>query len=358
MDEITIDDIPALTLGAGVLATGGGGEPFVPRLMVEEALRRHGPVPLVQPGDLDPDGLLLPLAVVGAPTAFAERFFNGSEPRAALTALERHLGRKGVGVLPIEVGGGSTLLPIAAAAELGLPVVDADTMRRAFPRGELTHFHLAGISASPIVLVDTADNLVIVEATDNPTAERLARSATTAMGMIAVGALYPVTAAQAAAHAIHGSLSYCAEIGRHVRAIQEGAADGYTALLAATGGRIVFTGKIVDLNRRTEGGWARGTVTLDDLDGANRTLRVDFQNENLVAGEDGLPLVTTPDLISLLDVETGTPMTTETLGYGQRLTVLALPAHPRWHEPDGIELAGPRAFGYDLDYVPFGGHGE
>ncbi|MEU3980450.1 DUF917 domain-containing protein [Streptomyces sp. NPDC026672] len=353
MEEITLEDIPDVTLGAGVLATGGGGEPFVPRLMAEEALRRYGPVPLVRAADLDPEGLLLPLAVIGAPTAFAEKFFNGGEALTALRALERHVGRKGVGVMPVEVGGGSTLLPIAAAAELGLPLVDADTMRRAFPRGELTHFNLAGIPASPIVLVDPAGNTVIVEAENNVMAERLARAATTEMGMIAVGTLYPVTARQAAEFAIDGSLTYCAEIGRRVRAVQEGA--GYGELLDFTGGRLVFTGKIVDLDRRTVDGWARGTITFEDLDGTDRVLRIDFQNENLVATEDGLPIVTVPDLITLLDVETGTPLTTETLAYGQRLHVLACPAHPRWHEPDGIELAGPRSFGYDLDYVPFGG---
>ncbi|GCD99158.1 DUF917 domain-containing protein [Embleya hyalina] len=227
MDEITLEDVLDLTLGAGVLATGGGGEPFVPRLMVEEALRRHGPVPVVRPGELDPEGLLLPLAVFGAPTAFAEKFFNGSEALIALRALERQLGRKGVGVMPVEVGGGSTLLPVAAAAELGLPIVDADTMRRAFPRGELTQFNLAGIPASPIVLVDPAGNTVVVQATDNVMAERLARAATTEMGMIAVGALYPVTARQADEFAIHGSLTYCVEIGRRIRAIQDGEPDAY-----------------------------------------------------------------------------------------------------------------------------------
>ncbi|WP_281290561.1 S-methyl thiohydantoin desulfurase domain-containing protein [Embleya hyalina] len=111
----------------------------------------------------------------------------------------------------------------------------------------------------------------------------------------------------------------------------------------------------MDLDRRTSGGWARGTVTLENLDDSDRALRVDFQNENLIATEDGVPFVTVPDLITMLDVETGTPLTTETLAYGQRLHVLACPAHSRWHEPDGIALAGPRSFGYDIDYVPFGG---
>ena len=84
-------------------------------------------------------------------------------------------------------------------------------------------------------------------------------------------------------------------------------------------------------------------------------MRVDIQNENLIAFEDGVPLATVPDLITLMDIETGVPMTTESLGFGQRLHVIGMPAHPRWITPDGLALAGPRAFGYDLDYVPLGG---
>nr|BFE99238.1 hypothetical protein GCM10020241_09140 [Streptoalloteichus tenebrarius] len=61
-----------------------------------------------------------------------------------------------------------------------------------------------------------------------------------------------------------------------------------------------------------------------------------------------------PDLLCTLDTETGTAVTTEALRYGQRLTVIVAPADPRWHTPGGIELAGPRYFGYDMDPVRFG----
>jgi uncharacterized protein len=353
--EITLDDVEDLALGAVVLGTGGGGEPYVPTLMVREALRTHGPVPVVRPDELDPEGLVLPLGIIGAPTAAAEKLFNGGESRAALRTLEDCLGRKGVAVMPIEVGGGATLLPIAAAAELGLPVVDADSMRRAFPKAELTLLNLAGISASPLVLVDAENNTVVVHGIDTPAVERLARPVVVEMGMIAICAAYALTGAQVNEFAIHGSLTYCIELGRRMRAIREGDADAYPQLLEFTGGRLIFTGKVADIERRTVNAWAVGTLTLEHLQDPDRVLRIDFQNENLIAMEAGVPLVTVPDLISLLDAETGTPMTTEALRYGQRLQVLATPAHERWHQPDGIALAGPRSFGYDLDYVPFGG---
>jgi len=43
---------------------------------------------------------------------------------------------------------------------------------------------------------------------------------------------------------------------------------------------------------------------------------------------------------------------TERIAYGQRVTVIAFPCDPVWRTGPGIEVAGPRAFGYEFDYVP------
>ncbi|MBN6051690.1 DUF917 family protein, partial [Nonomuraea sp. RK-328] len=63
-------------------------------------------------------------------------------------------------------------------------------------------------------------------------------------------------------------------------------------------------------------------------------------------------VATTPDLICVLDTDTGEPVTTEAMRYGLRVTVIAAPCDPRWTTPAGLELAGPRYFGYDCDYRP------
>ena len=63
-------------------------------------------------------------------------------------------------------------------------------------------------------------------------------------------------------------------------------------------------------------------------------------------------MASTPDLICVLDAETGEPVTTESMRYGFRVAVLGVPCHPRWRTPGGLGLVGPRYFGYDLDYVP------
>ena len=80
-------------------------------------------------------------------------------------------------------------------------------------------------------------------------------------------------------------------------------------------------------------------------------MRIEVQNENLVAFLDGEPVLTTPDLICLLDCETYDPITTEYLAYGQPGDVIGMPCAPEWHQPGMLELVGPRAFGYDMDFV-------
>ena len=57
-------------------------------------------------------------------------------------------------------------------------------------------------------------------------------------------------------------------------------------------------------------------------------------------------------MICALDYETGRPITTETLRYGARIHVIALPCDQKWRTKKGLEVAGPKYFGYEVDYQP------
>ena len=56
--------------------------------------------------------------------------------------------------------------------------------------------------------------------------------------------------------------------------------------------------------------------------------------------------------IKVLSTDTGQPITTEELRYGYRVAVVAAPCDARWRTPAGLQLVGPRYFGYDLDCTP------
>ena len=61
----------------------------------------------------------------------------------------------------------------------------------------------------------------------------------------------------------------------------------------------------------------------------------------------------TPDLICALDADLGLPVTTEQMRYGMTVEFSALPADPQWHTPAGLELAGPKYFGYEHEFKSF-----
>lgn len=70
----------------------------------------------------------------------------------------------------------------------------------------------------------------------------------------------------------------------------------------------------------------------------------------MVAFKGNQPIVMIPDLTCLLDTVSGDALGTETVRYGQRVTVLALPSPEVLRTPKGLEHVVPRAFGYDIDF--------
>jgi DUF917 family protein len=173
------------------------------------------------------------------------------------------------------------------------------------------------------------------------------------MGASSAVSLYALDGRQLKDHMVWGTLTLCEQVGRDIRGARERHQDPVAAAIERLDGRALFTGKVTDVARRTVAGFARGEATLAGLgadDGASFSLS--FQNEHLIAVRDGEVVASVPDLICVLDSETGEPVTTETLRYGLRVTVLGAPCDARWRTPEGLALAGPRYFGYDHEYEP------
>lgn len=125
-------------------------------------------------------------------------------------------------------------------------------------------------------------------------------------------------------------------------------------LIARLNGKRLLTGRVVDIERKTEGGFARGQATLNGMDEyEGQTFRVNFQNEFLIAlNAADEPLAVTPDLICAVDADGGLPVTTEQLRFGLAVTMIGLPCDPQWRTQAGIDLVGPAYFGYPQAYTP------
>jgi len=343
-------DLPDIAVGCAVLGAGGGGDPRTGLLMAQQAFEEYGPAQLVSFDHLPEDGLVMPCGGVGAPTVSIEKFGNGDEGRRLRARVEELLRRPVVALMSAEIGGTNGLLPIAWGATLGLPVLDADGMGRAFPEMQQVSMHVAGISPNPCVLTDERGNTLVIETVGGRWNERIVRAVAVEFGARASSTEYLLTVGQARTATVPGTVTLARLIGELLRTAQE---DPVGELLAELGGFMLVRGKIVDVERRTTGGFARGSALVEGLGGdSGRLLRLEIQNENLVALEEGRVLASVPDVITVLDSESGVAITTERLRYGQRVSVIALPCHPIWRSEAGLATAGPRTFGYEFDYVP------
>ncbi|MFZ2003745.1 MAG: DUF917 family protein, partial [Stellaceae bacterium] len=131
MSDITLDDIESLAVGAWILGTGGGGSPYLGLLNMRRLYGEGHRVKLMSPFDLADDDWVAVVSNMGAPLVGQERLADSRNIARAVEMQETHHGWKFRAVMSLEIGGNNSIQPLMAAAHLGLPVVDADTMGRA-----------------------------------------------------------------------------------------------------------------------------------------------------------------------------------------------------------------------------------
>ncbi len=356
IDECALERIE---IGAGILGTGGGGNPYLCRLMAREQLRAGKRITVVDIGEVPDDALVTSVGGMGAPVISIERPPRGDEYQNALRALEAHIGRSFTHIVPGEIGGSNSTRPLLVGAQTGLPVIDGDGMGRAFPELQMCTFMMEGVPATPAALADYNGYTVIFDrAADPRVLERYARAVTIQMGG-AAGYAFPVmTGADLKRTVIPRTLTLAHALGKAVIDAQAAHRDPVSAVLDVMGGIRLFSGKITDVSRRFVGGFARGEVAIDGSgpDDGERLL-IDFQNENLIARDrDGNVRAVVPDLICIVDQETAAPITTEVLRYGLRVAVLGIPAPAQLRTENAMRFIGPAAFGYDdVTYRPIPG---
>jgi uncharacterized protein len=349
-------DLEDLSRGAALLGSGGGGDPYIGRLMVREVLHSGAEVTLWDLDEVPDDAFVIPTAMMGAPTVMVEKLPAGFEGTLALRALEEHLGRRATATMPIECGGINSTMPLVVGARAGLPVIDADGMGRAFPELQMETFHVYGVSGTPMAIANEHRDVAILRTHDNKQMEWFARGITIRMGGSALIAEYSMDGATVRRTSIPGTLSLGIGLGGAIREARERHEDVMAHLDAALrdtvygAPRVIFEGKVEDVFRRTTEGFARGSAAIRAFSGAER-LKIEFQNEHLIATVDGEALAVVPDLICVMDLETGEPITTEALRYGQRVRVIAITPPEIMRTPEALAVFGPRAFGLDHDYT-------
>jgi DUF917 family protein len=341
------------------LGTGGGGNPYIGRLMLTEELRAGREPRIIELSEVPDDWLVVFCVTIGSPSVLLEKFPSVTTALTGLCRLEQRLGRKVDALVLGEAGGINGILPLVIGARSNLPVINADGMGRAFPELPMVTFNFMGCSGTPLVLSDDLGQTAVLDAIDNLEAERLARHIVTAMGAAAHLVAYPMSGAEVKRTAIPGALSFALQIGNlltEARAAKDDPLRRFIERLAQLrperAAELLYEGKITDLSRQTAGSFAVGRVIIEAADEPGAQMTIDFQNEFTLARRQGRVVAMVPDLIVIVDRETAEPITTENLKYGQRVGVAAVAAPNELRTQRALEFVGPRAFHIDLDFVP------
>ena len=335
-------DLEPIAIGAALLGSGGGGSPAYDMMAAQCQMERSGAVRLLSVEDLKPDDLVVPLAYMGSPLIGLEKLGNGQDLLALLSEVERFYGRLPTALMPGEIGGSNAFAPLLASALTGIPVLDADTIGRAFPELQMSTCNLCRVSPNPAFLSDHRGQTVVLRMETGEELERVARQVTVAMGSSAALAFYLMDGSQAKASVVPGSLTRAYNLGRALLAARQENADPIGALLeAAKGARMLGRGRIVDVRQEMVDGFLQGLAILSTTDGE---WTVVYQNEYLAAYCEGRRVACTPDILALVDEELGEAIFSETVAFGQRVALIVLPAPEIWTTPEGLRLVGPQAF--------------
>ena len=357
LTAVDVADIEAIAIGAGILGTGGGGDPYLESLHLRNTIHELGPQPVLAPQSLADDASVVVVGYIGAPTAAIEKLPEGTELLRAVRLLERHLGRRMDAIGIAEIGGGNSIGPLVVGLQAGIPTVDADGMGRAFPEMQMsTYLFYDDVPVAPFAMAEARDNGVVIAHTLNAVwSERIGRNLAISMGATAGLAGFVMTGAQFKAYCVPHTLSLAHSLGKRVLAARANDEDVPQVIAETLSGRILFRGKICDVNRRTTKGFARGTLTIQGYRAEEDRVHIEFQNEFLIAQRGDEVLATVPDLICIVTEEEGQPVPTELLRYGMRVVILGVPAAPQLKTVRALEVVGPQAFGYDVAFAPLPG---
>jgi uncharacterized protein len=351
--SVSAADVPALYEGAKFYAPAvGDANRSSLTAWLTGLLDRNGPVPLRRPEAMAPSTRCVSLCVIGSGSALADLPPSGDEFAEAVRRIERLRGEEFQALFPLAAATVSALVPVAAASQLGLPLVDADGMGRTYALIHHTAMHLGGVPVTPLVARGPTGESVLIEVLAGPRADRLLRANVDALGGWAALAAYPTTAGTLRRAALQGTVSRLLNVGRVV--LERLDPDLLVRRLAAvTGCRRIGRGRIVELEHlsRPTDVTVPGhpsSLVLEEIGERGRQLRLELRSEIVAVFADGLLIAAVPDLMCLLDVSRGQVATLDSLEPGDLVDVLVTPADAVWYSPEGMAMVGLISHGIPL----------
>ena len=369
MKTLTRQEIRDILYGCAVVGTGGGGDLATGLAMMDRDLDDGKQLTMITLEELADDAYVATPYGCGAPRsegAAEDEAFRGlprlddSAAGLAYTCLENYMNKTFTAVASTELGGENTAEALHIACQLGRPIVDADPAGRSVPELQHSTFFIKGLPIGPVgVATNFGETIVLDHLPNDFRAEAIIRAIAVASGDEVGVTDHPITGAQFKSAIIPGAISFAQRIGEILRTTKSTAPEAdrgacvARAIAEGEGGAVLFRGRITETPWETTGGFNIGEIHLKGThEYEGQTFRLAFKNEVMAAWRNDKPVAMIPDLVCMIDEE-GDPFTIPNFRDGMELNILALPAPEIWTTPEGMSVFGPKAMGYDLEYVPF-----
>ncbi|KAM5467014.1 hypothetical protein MauCBS54593_005634 [Microsporum audouinii] len=381
-------DLEFITSGTGVLGTGGGGPSYQQYLIALECLRKNPKrkMRVVKPESMADSDVCVFASWYGAPSVSSERIPQGNELiRSVEESVKLCQCKHFHAIMADEIGGGNGMVTFPTAVHYDIPTIDGDLMGRAYPTIQHGTPYVYGETISPCALADSKGNvMVVMNAESNARIETMLRTTCVELGLFASVSAAPLTGKAIKQYAVPNTMSQAWYLGRAIHLARREKVDVIEAIFKTTPGRLLYTGKIVNVHRDVSRGYTMGYCIIaplssdevadsyDNSASATSTstvsqphLVIPFQNEYLYAAHvtnldkpqeavNQDVICTVPDLISILDKD-GEAVGSQELKYGLRVRVIGMAAHPLWTQDQrGLDVGGPKHFGLDMEWKSIG----
>jgi len=194
---------------------------------------------------------------------------------------------------------------------------------------------------------------VIKESTGYEMAERIGKFIAAASFSLVAQAGFLFKGSDMKRVVIPGTLTKCLKIGRSIRELREAGRDPVREIIKALDGWLLFEGEVSKKECEDKEGYYWGTHTITGQDDFKQAeFKIWFKNENHVSWLNGKPYVASPDMLIVVNRETGEPLANFDIAEGQHVAIIGLRAVEQFRSPKGIDILGPRHFGYEIDYTP------
>jgi DUF917 family protein len=273
----------------------------------------------------------------------------------AVKELEQYLDRSFGCVVAFEPGAGNTPDALVVGGRLGIPVVDGDYAGRAVPEDLQSTTHLHGKTAWPFAAVDRWGNITIAKMCANARmGERLGKHLALAAFGDASTAITPIPAQEMKEVLVRGTLTKCLDMGRARRVALERGEDPVDAIVGVTEGWRLLDGVVTGKDWEDRDGYMFGTTHVGGTsDCQGQTLDVWFKNENHVSWLNGKPWICSPDIVTFVRARSGEGLTNAEIKEGDEVVAVGIKGLEAFRTEVGLnECAGPRYFGFDIDYRP------